>query len=377
MDNSQTRIDELKNEIDDNNIDLKQIFQSAGEKMITPGVFSGENERISGFLTKLTSLDTRISEIDAQIDDLRHSFNRIAEITDREKDIGEQYSLLEKENRKLFLPIGKAAFIEWKERPSEDQRKLMSGLEELESIIDGFENEIFNLENNEVKKSIVNKIKEKGRVAIVKSKKKSRELSLNNLYKKTGEKLYKKDLSFFEKMNNDSVSSFIANKKEQEKLDSEVQELKQENSRLEKHLKNAFSSSKMQKAEEKLLSERDFILSEKMAKLNDLGSYLYDEKLDFDDEEIKSLFSSADDVNGRISLLNNEIEKCKAELEIVQLDEEVADMKENIKELQLTIEKCTGDIGEFNKEIKRAKAQIRKLKKLTETDPRESEDQGA
>ena len=65
---------------------------------------------------------------------------------------------------------------------------------------------------------------------------------------------------------------------------------------------------------------------------------------------------------------------CKAELEIVKLDEEIVDMKNNIKELEMTIEKCIGDIAEFNKEIKRARAEIRKLKKLTDEGTENKED---
>jgi peptidoglycan hydrolase CwlO-like protein len=49
-------------------------------------------------------------------------------------------------------------------------------------------------------------------------------------------------------------------------------------------------------------------------------------------------------------------------------------MKNNVKELEMTIEKCANDIGEFNKEIKRAKAEIRKLKKVAETGPQETEE---
>jgi hypothetical protein len=50
MDNNQNRIDELKKDIIDNNIDLKQIYQSVGERISSPGVFTGENEEISGKL---------------------------------------------------------------------------------------------------------------------------------------------------------------------------------------------------------------------------------------------------------------------------------------------------------------------------------------
>ncbi|MDA3810980.1 MAG: hypothetical protein PF518_11715 [Spirochaetaceae bacterium] len=362
MDNNQNRIDELKKDIIDNNIDLKQIYQSVGERISSPGVFTGENEEISGKLKKLTGIDSRISDLDVQIEDLRNSFTRIAKISDREKDIGEEYSALDKENRKLFFPIGKAAFIEWKQNPTDELSKLMTSLKDIEEIIAELDSEIFQLNNNEIKKSILNRIKDKTRITFLSSKKKSRQLAMDNLFKKTGEKLYKKDLSFFENLNDDSVSTFISNKKEMIKLNDESQNLKSENEKLEKYLKSRFNSNKQQKAEEKLRSEQDFIISERIAELNDLGSYLYKEKLGFNDKVMISLFASCDETHEKIIQLNDEIEKCKAELGIEKLDKEISEMKENIKELQISIEKSNSDIAEFNKEINQAKAEIRKLK---------------
>ena len=369
MDNSQDRIDELKSKIDDNNIDLKQIFQSAGERIAVPGVFKNENEEIANKLSDLSNLEKRLAEIDIKVEDLRNSFGRISEISDREKDIGEEYSLLEKENRKLFLPIGEASYRGWKENPSDEHKKLMTSLKDLENKITEFDDEIFELENNETKKSIIKKIKEKSRISMLVSRKKSRQLSMNNLYKKTGEKIYKKDLSYFENMENESVHLFINNRKKLEKLDQEMKTLKEETVRIEKHLKNAFSSGRQHKAEEKLRSERDFVLSEKMTQLDLLGKDLYNKKLTFDDENILTFFKDIDEILEKNKTINHEIDKCKAEIEIIKLDEEINDMKNNIKELQFTIEKCESDISEFNKEIKRAKAEIRKLKKIAEDDP--------
>lgn len=374
MENNQERIDELISKIDENNIDLKQIYQSAGERVAAPGVFTGEIDEVKEQLVSLSDIDNKISSIDLKIEDLRNSFNRIAEITDREKEIGEEFSNLEKENRKLFLPIGEAAFHEWKNNPLDDQNKIMSGLVEVESKITDLDNEILQLSDNDVKKSVFVKIKEKSRIALLNTKKKNRQSSMNTLYKKVGEKLYRKDISYFENMKNASVGTFILNRRKLDNLSNETQALKDENSRLEKHLKNSFSSSKQQKAEDKLQSERDFIISEKMAQLNDLGSLLYSRQLDFEDKEIRSLFKSAGEIHEKNDVLNDEIEKCKAELEIEKLDEEVADIKNNIKELENTIEICTNDIAEFNKEIKRARAEIRKLKKVTDLSPKESED---
>ena len=366
MENNQDRIDELKSIIDDNNIDLKQIYQSAGERVALPQVFSNDNETVKGYLGNLSELNEKLNDINIQIDDLHNSFKRISEIADREKEIGEEYSNLEKENKKLFLPIGKAAYFEWKDNPTDELSKWMVNLEELDKKDLSLENEIFKLENDESKKNLLNKIKEKSRIAVLRSKRKSNQATMNNLFKKAGEKLFKKDISYFENMNNESVSSFIANRKILENLDKEMHTLKDENVRIEKHLKSKFSSNKQKKAEEKLHSERDFVLSEKMSKLNQIGSYLYEEKLDYNDKEIKSFFKSASEIHDKNTKLNEEIERFKAELEIHKLDDEISDMKNNIKELQLTIEKSTSDIAEFNKEIRRARSEIKKLKKLTE-----------
>jgi len=366
MDNNQVRIDELKSRIDENKIDLKQIYQSAGERAAVSEEISEDNESVHSSLEKLSVLDRDLKEIDVQIDDLRNSFNRIAEITDREQEIGEEYSNLEKENRKLFLPIGKAVYLDWKDHPSEDFSKLMKSLSEQEEKVDALESEIYQLTNTGATRNVINVLKNKSRVILLNSRKKSSVSTMNNLYKKTGEKVFKKDIEYFEKLNSESVFSFINNRKAIEKLNEEITALKEESTRLEKHLKSKFSSNKQKKAEEKLQSERDLLTSEKMAELNDLGSLMYSEKLDFGDNEIQSLFTSAEEIHKKNDQLIKEIEVCKAELEIEKLDEEVLDMKKNINELELTIEKCTGDIAEFNKEIKRAKAEVRKLKKLTE-----------
>ncbi len=366
MENDQNRIDELKSRIGENKIDLKQIYQTVGERAAVPEVFPGGDDSISESLEKLSRLNKQLGDIDVQINDLRNSFNRIAEITSREQDIGEEYSVLEKENRKLFLPIGKAVYVDWKDKRTDLFPKLMKSIEEQELKILSFENEVFKLTNNDVKKNFINKLKNKSRIILLNSKKRSIEASMGNLYKKTGEKVYKNDISFFEQLNTESVEKFIENRKIISRLDTEIASLKEENSRLEKHLKSKFSSSKQKKAEEKLQSERDFLMSGKMSELNDLGSSMYGGNLDFGDSQLQSLFKDAAEIHKKNDLLAKDIELCKAELEIVKLDEEVADMKKNIKDLELTIEKCTGDIAEFNKEIKRAKSEIRKLKKLTE-----------
>lgn len=365
MDNDQNQIEILTSRIAENKIDLKQIYQSIGERAADPGVFPGGNDSVAESLEKLSQMNSRLEETDMQITDLRNSFNRIAEITDREQDIGEEYSELEKENRKLFAPIGKAVYIDWKDKRTEHYPKLMKSLEDQEMKIISLNNEIYNLTNKETKKNLIAKLKNKSRVVFLSSKKKANEASMNNLYKKTGEKVYKKEISFFEGMSDESVEKLIGNKRLLEKLDSEVSTLKEENARLEKHLKSKFSSSKQKKAEEKLQSDRNLILSGKMAELNDLGALLHRENLDFSDSKIQALFRDASETLEKNDLLLKEIEVLKAELEIIKMEEEVAEMKNNITELELTIEKCTGDIAEFNKEIKRARTEIRKLKKLT------------
>ena len=371
MENNQIRIDELKKQIDENNIDLKQIYQSVGERFVEHGEFSGNNTTVQEFLDNQKALENQLKELDIQLEDLRSSFRRISEISDRERIIGEEYSELEKENRNLFLPIGKAAFLQWKENPTEEFSKLMKNLEEIDNTIISFDNEIYKLANNEIKKKFLKKVKDKSRLILLQYKKKKSSVSINHFYKKTGEKIYKKDLSFFETMKNDSVSSFISNRKALEKLNGEILLLKEENSRLEKHLKNKYSSSRQKKAEEKLHSERELTLSEKMACLNDLGAYLYGEKIGEEDKEIKKYFKSADEICSKNSQLGGEIEKCKAVLEIANLEDEIDEMKKNITELQFSIEKSTSDITEFNKEIKRARAEIRKLKKTAEDSSQE------
>lgn len=366
MDNYQTRINELKSRIDDNNIDLKLIYQSAGERAAFPDVCSGKNDSVKISLEKLSNLETDLKKMDIQIDDLRNSFSRIADITDREKEIGEEYSTLERENRKLLLPIGKAVYVNWKDNPSNDFPRMMKNLNEQESKIIAIDNDIYKLNSNMVKKNIISLLHNKSRIFLLNSKRKSFLSVMDTLYKKTGEKVIKKDLSYFDTLKNESIYSFISNRKAIEVLDSEIGTLKEETLRLEKHLKSQFRSSKQNKAEEKLQSERDFILSAKMAALNELGALLYSEKIDFGDLEIKNLLKSAAEINGKNEQLIEEIDVCKANLEIENLDSEVLEMKKNIKDLEMTIEKSTGDIAEFNKEIKRARAEIRKLKKMTE-----------
>lgn len=373
MENDQSRIDELKLKIDENKIDLKQIYLSIGEKAAEPDIFSGKDDFVKESLEKLSGYEKQLGEIDIQIEDLHKSFSRISEITDREKEIGEEYSNLEKENRKLMIPIGEAAFLKWRDNPSEEFSKLMKGLEELDGRIVSYDNEIFKLANKAVKKNLLNKIQDRGRISLLKSRKKRTLSAMNIQYRKTGEKIFRKDISYFEKMKNQEVDVFIDNRRHLEELDREISSLKEENARLEKHLKSSFSSSRQKRAEEKLQSERDLVLSEKMAALNVLGSFLHEKSLSFDNSELKTLFKAADEVLEQIEAINKDIEKCKAELEIVKLDEEISEMKKNIKELQSTIEKCNGDIAEFNKEIKCARAEIRKLKKLTEEKTVESD----
>lgn len=375
MENNQERIEELRSQIDDNIKDLKEIYQSAGQRVAVPDVHNGETVEISEALTVLSSLEKKIGKIDSQIEDLSNSYNRISEITDREKEISEEFAILEKENRKLLEPIGKAAYLEWKNNPVEEQNKMMTGLEESDSKIRELDNEIYQLQNNEDQKSLLQKIKVRSRVAILNSRKKSTQSSMVSLYKRIGEKLYKKDITYFKNMNNDSVEVFIENRKKLDELSVEIDALKEESSTIEKHLKSSFSLGKRQKAEDKLQSERDFTVSEKMTALNDLGSLIYSKKMDFGDKELQLLFTSADEIHEKNNTLTLEIEKCTAELEVIELDAEIIDMKSNIKELQLTIEKCNSDIEEFNKEIKRARTEIRKLKKITERSTDESDNE--
>jgi peptidoglycan hydrolase CwlO-like protein len=374
MENNQVQIEKLKSEINENNIDLKQIYQSVGERISVPGVYSGDVEEINEKLSRIAGFDEKIQDIDVKIEDLRNSYKRISEITDREKEIVEEFSALEKENRKLFLPIGKAAFEEWKNNPIDELNKVMSGLEESEAALRELENQIYQIQNNESGKSVVNKVKNKGRIILLNSRKRKSLLSMDHLYKRVGEKLYKKEIAYFENMKNEAVGAFILNRKKLDTLTSEKEVLKEESSALEKHLKSSFSSGKQQKEDARLHSDKEFIISGKMESLDELGSFLYRDKFHFNDKEILTFFESADKIHAKNDHLRSEIEKCKAELDIQKLEEEIHDMKNNVKELEMTIEKCANDIGEFNKEIKRAKAEIRKLKKVAETGPQETEE---
>lgn len=365
MDQNEIRIEELKSRIDENNTELKQIYLAAAEKVLSDDLAGGSEEGLSALLAKVATSDEKLREIDSRMDDLRTTYNRISEIADREKEIGEEYSHIEKENRKLFVPLGRAAYGKLRDRPDSEYRKLMDSLSEGEEQFRDLEAELFRLENKSESGGFFAGIRDKSRTLLLRSRKKNSLSSLDGIYGRLGEKIYRKDLSFFDNLESDSVSMFLKNRKKMEKLDGEITVLKEENSALEKHLKSRFNSNRRKKSEEKLQSERDLAQSDKMAGLSELGKFLYEKRLDFGDGSLAKLYESADSVRKTVEELKDEIEKCKAEIEIARLEDEVSEMKKSIKDLEITIEKCNSDISEFNKEIKQARAEIKRLKKLT------------
>ncbi|MBN2658293.1 MAG: hypothetical protein JXR86_14630 [Spirochaetales bacterium] len=367
MDQNETRIEELQSRIKENQSELKEIFREAGERVVGETLYTGDNEAIAELLQNLGEREERLKSIDNQMDDLRTSYNRISEIAEREKEIGEEYALLEKENKKLFVPLGRAAFAKLKSGGDHDFGKSFDSIVEAEDSTRELDTEIFRLESTGGKKKFLDTLKDKGRIAILRSKKKRLESSMEQLFGKLGEKIYRKDPAFLDAMEDVPVASFRENRKKMVDLDREISDLKEENSKLEKHLKSEYNSSRQKKTEEKMQSMRDLALSDKMAGVYDLGAYLYKEKIEIKDKDVEQLFASAAEIYGKIGTLEQEVEKLNAELEIVKLEEEVSEMKKNIKDLEMTIEKCNSDISEFNNEIKRARAEIRKLKKLSET----------
>ncbi|MBB6479487.1 hypothetical protein [Spirochaeta isovalerica] len=366
MDQNETRIEELQSRIKDSQAELKDIFCEAGERVAGEKLYKGDDEAINKLLEALGEREKRLQNIDSQMDDLRTSYNRISEIAEREKEIGEEYALLEKENKKLFVPLGRVAYFPLKGGRGQEYGKSFDSLVEAEENLKEQDNEIFRLESSGGKKKFLENLKDKGRIAVLRSKKKRLESSMDNLFGKLGEKIYRKDPAFLDSIEDETVASFKENRIKMAALDKEIAQLKEENSNLEKHLKSEYNSSRQKKTEEKMQSRRDLALSDKMAGVYDLGLYLYREKIELKDNEVEQLFASAGEIYGKIENQEREIEKLKAELEIVNLEEEVTEMKKNIKDLEMTIEKCNSDISEFNNEIKRARAEIRKLKKLTE-----------
>jgi len=373
MDQNDTRIEELQSRIKESQSELKEIFREAGERIASEKLYNGDDETINKLLKSLEEQDEQLKSIDGRMDDLRTSYNRISEIAEREKEIGEEYALLEKENKKIFPTLGKAAFLILKGGKGGESGKPYESLIEAEKKLHEFDNEIFRLESSGGKKKFFEALKEKSRLALIRSKKKRLEISMEGLYGKLCEKIYRKDPSFLESLEDVSADAFRDNRGRMVKLDSEIDRLKEENSNLEKYLKTEFNSNRQKKTEEKMQSQRDMALSRKMAGVYELGVHFYREKISLGNEEVGELLASAAKVYSSIDIQEQEIEKLKAELEIVKLEEEVSDMKKNIKELEITIEKCNGDISEFNSEIKRARAEIRKLKKLTDSDPASKE----
>jgi len=373
MDQNETRIEELQSRIKESQSELKEIFREAGERISTEKLYTGDDEIINKLLKSLEEQDEQLKSIDGQMDDLRTSYNRISEIAEREKEIGEEYAQLEKDNKKIFPFLGKAAYIILKGGKGGEYGKSYESLIEAEEKLNELDNEIFRLESSGGKKKFFEALKEKSRMAILKSKKKRLDVSMDGLYGKLCEKIYRKEPSFLESLDDDSAIAFRDNRGRMAKLDGEIGQLKEENSSIERHLKTEFNSSRQKKTEEKMQSQRDMALSRKMAGVYELGIHFYREKISLGNKEVEDLMASAAKVYGLIDIQEQEIEKLNAELEIVKLEEEVSDMKKNIKDLEMTIEKCNGDISEFNSEIKRARAEIRKLKKLTESEPASEE----
>ncbi|MCP4163239.1 MAG: hypothetical protein GY760_24525 [Deltaproteobacteria bacterium] len=373
MDTNQNRIDEINKEIEVNNSELKKLYQSVGERVAEPGVRIGDDEEIDRYLNDISALNKKSSNIEDLIIDLKKSYCRISEISEREKIIGEEYSLIEKENRKLFQPVGNAVYIEWKKNPSDENLKAMENLEVTEKKIVTLENEIFQIQNNESKQSVLDSIKSKSRLILLKTQKGSHQSSLNNLYRRSGEKLYKKNLTSIKNIDNEFVVTLLGNNKKLHKYDDEIKNLKNENSELMKQLKSKFQSGKQQKSEEKLRIEKEAILIERLNKLHEIGRYIHNENFSHNDDSIISSFSEIDKIISKNEEFINQIDLYKAEQEIIKLDEEIDDIKNNIKDLQVTIEKCNSDISEFNKEIKRAKSEIKKLKKITEEKAQETD----
>jgi len=365
-DNSKEKIDELIIQIDNNNIKLEKLYQSAGELGIQNVTIVEENKSIKSKSLELIDINQNIENIDNLLKDLQKSYTRISEISEREKNIGEEYSDIEKNNNSLFPSVGKAAYIQWKKNPVENLNKIMESTAVIDNKILQIDNEIFKMDNTIVSRAIIKKFRDKGRMIFIKNKKRSFLNSLNHGYKRVGEKIYKNHKDFFKNINNESVETILTNVQLMDKLDKEIQSLKDENKKLEKHLKTKFKSGKKQKAEDRINSERDDLLLEKAKRFYDIGLIMYKEQLDCNNKSIVTAFKEINKLSDKNLKLKKEKDKNKAYQEIKKLEDEVIDIKNNIKDIQLTIDNCNNDISEFNKEMKRANSEIRKLKKITD-----------
>lgn len=366
MDQKDTRIEELRSRITESRKELKEIFIEAAERIVSDKLYSGDDDNISKLLASISERESNLENIDSQMNDIRTSYNRISEIAEREKEIGEEYAQLEKENKKLLAPLGRSAYALLKGGDGSRFGKIYETLVRVSDEIEEQDSVIFRLESSGAKKGFFKGIKDKSHIAVLKSKKKRLESSLDSNFLKFGEKIYKKEPDLLASLKDQSVQVFRSNRQGMTTLDEEIGQLKEENKQLEAYLKSKYNSNRQKKTEEKMQSIRDLALSEKMAGIYELGAKFHREKIKVENKAVSELFENADSIIQSIEEKEKEIEKLNAELEITRLEDEVSEMKNNIKDLESTIEKCNNDISEFNSEIKRTRAEIRKLKKITE-----------
>ena len=136
----------------------------------------------------------------------------------------------------------------------------------------------------------------------------------------------------------DQLNKTAARTKDISKMEKE---LKEEISKIEKE--NRMLGSRKLEVEEGLKVQRDIFLSIWMEKLVDLGFFLYNKKIGSQDNGIKMAFTNISRLLARKNELSLEMDKCRAEISIEHLEEEIREKDNFIADLNKKIVKLESE----------------------------------
>jgi len=371
-------IAKLTDRLQQNEISRQDIFKGLGKHLSTLEASREASQEVSPFLkTNLESPYKKIVDLNRELPEHRQRISKVVRNTARHneiskllKDSKEELKTLEKESSTICRDIGEAAYLSFKKTldPGAYYLELFSDLAAHDKAIEKIEDELDQQQYDKRTRSILKKLVDKGRAALLSSSRSAKMMALPGLYRKAGQKLCESELDeeAADKRFTLLMEPYLKNRRQAGKIESRNQELLAEQERLWQELK-ALGAEKRHQKLVKELEKTTRHIEEKLEQFHaELGKLYCKEHPPslVSDEYIEESLKNIDRLDKEKNSTKKQIKRFNAALEIARIDEEVNSKKSRIETLEGAIRDRSEQVKEFTAGIENLEKEKKTLEKL-------------